>query len=159
MPTKRILPLTAAFFFAGAILAYVLFSSFPDYVLPTSAGEYTLVTRQPNEAFLTRLLFSLLLGLAFASAPAASWYTGRYSNQTTFTVTTAIYFAVMIGSIALLILYYKSHFAEMFSALGIQSTIPISLDTIPYYRIPLLATFVTCFAALLYRVFRGRKSY
>ncbi len=159
MPTKKILLVTAAFFFAGAILAYVQFSSFPNYVLPTLASEYTLVARQHNEAFLTRLLFSLFLGLAFASAPAASWHTGRYGNQAMFRATTAIYFAVMAGSITLLIVYYKSHFAEMFSALGIQPTMPIPLDTIPYYRIPLLATLVTCSAALLYRVARRRKKY
>jgi MFS family permease len=159
MPTKKILPLTATFFFVGFILAYVLFSSFPGYVLPASEGEYTLVTRQPNEAFLTRLLFSLFLGLAFVSAPVASWCAGRYSHQATLAIAVAIYFAVMIGSIVLLVFYYKSHFAEMFSALGIHSTIPIPLDTIPYYRIPLLATLVTCFAGLLHRILRRRKNY
>jgi hypothetical protein len=159
MPTKKILPLTATFFFAGFILAYVLFSSFPDYVLPASAGEYTLVASQPNEAFVTRLLFSLFLGLAFVSVPVASWYAGRYSHHATSAIMTAIYFAVMIGSIVLLVFYYKSHFAEMFSALGIQSTIPIPLDTIPYYRIPLLATLVTCFAGFLHRFLSSRKNY
>jgi MFS family permease len=158
MPTKNVFLLMAACFIAGFMLAYALFYSFPDYVLPASTSEYTLVTSQANEAFATRVLFSFFVGLAFLSAPFASWYASKYSRHTTWVFTTAIYLAITTGAIVLLVLYYRSHFAEMFSALGIQATMPIPLDTIPYYRIPLLAAFVTCLAGLMHRVLRKAKT-
>ena len=158
MSIKKVLPMAALLFIAGTILADLMFTTFADLLLPKAAGEYTLIATQLHEVFITRLLFSLSVGLAFSSATFASWFTSKNTKQTNLSFTTASFIVVMVGSMVIVSLYYKNHFAALFSALDIQPGTPIALDTIPYCQIPLIGAVVTCVIAIIYKIYKTKNT-
>lgn len=157
MSPKKIFVILLLFLLVGAGVGYFTFSMFPDWLFPGSSTEHTLVATQENETFVTRSLFSFFVALAFAAVPLSALITFRFSANDRYPVMIFSSTVIMIVSMLAGIFYYQGHFSEMFAALG-QEGISIRLDTVPYYKIPLLSAGATIIVGLLVLGFRASKT-
>lgn len=157
MPVRKILYLTVGLILIGGITGYFLFSIFPDLLLPKSSLEYTLITVQANEIFISRSIFSVLIAGVFAISPISALVSFKFTKANHYPVTIIIFLVITLFSMLTSIFYYKNYFAELFTANSIDASMPIKLNIIPYFEIPIVGIGVTILCALVWLGIRSFK--
>jgi len=149
MSKKIVLLLMSILFIVGATTGYSLFTVVPDFLLPPSQNEYTLVVTGPNELFITRILFSVLFAISFAAVPISALISNKFSSHANYSVMITSSGIIMALSMSVSVIYYKNYFINVLSMPQIVESAALELARMPYNQIPLYSITVT----LLFGIF------
>lgn len=156
MTSGKSLIILVIYFAVGACVGYLLFSSFPELLLPGIPDKHTLVSTEPYEITLTQVLFSFFCGIAFLSVPFATLVSVNSFKINRFTLLLIAFQTFMLAASYAAIVFYIYSFTQMFDATQAAAGLTLPLSIIPYYKLPIFVAAVTVCASLLFLPFRKK---